>query len=31
VETTEIGAIRQITTPADLVRENFVYLGGRLR
>jgi CTP:molybdopterin cytidylyltransferase MocA len=32
VETAEIGPIRQITTPADLVRENFVYLGeGRLR
>jgi CTP:molybdopterin cytidylyltransferase MocA len=27
VETTQIGPIRQITTPADLVRENFVYLG----
>jgi hypothetical protein len=27
VETAEIGPIRSITTPADLVRENFVYLG----
>lgn len=27
VETTEIGPIRSITTPADLVRENFDYLG----
>jgi NDP-sugar pyrophosphorylase family protein len=27
VETLEIGPIRSITTPADLVRENFVYLG----
>jgi CTP:molybdopterin cytidylyltransferase MocA len=27
VETAEIGPIRQITTPVDLVRENFVYLG----
>ncbi len=27
VETPEIGPIRSITTPADLVRENFVYLG----
>ena len=26
VETIEIGPTRQITTPADLVRENFVYL-----
>lgn len=27
VETAEIGPIRSITTPADLVRQNFVYLG----
>jgi choline kinase len=27
VETIEIGPIRSITTPADLVRENFDYLG----
>jgi CTP:molybdopterin cytidylyltransferase MocA len=27
VETVEIGPIRSITTPADLVRQNFVYLG----
>lgn len=27
IETAEIGPIRSITTPADLVRENFVYLG----
>jgi choline kinase len=27
VETTEIGPIRSLTMPADLVRENFVYLG----
>lgn len=27
VETPEIGPIRSITTPADLVRQNFVYLG----
>jgi CTP:molybdopterin cytidylyltransferase MocA len=27
VETAEIGPIRNITTPADLVRQNFVYLG----
>jgi CTP:molybdopterin cytidylyltransferase MocA len=27
VETAEIGPIRSITSPADLVRENFVYLG----
>jgi NDP-sugar pyrophosphorylase family protein len=27
VETAEIGPIRSITAPADLVRQNFVYLG----